>query len=74
MPVLELLFFGVGISVGGKRAWRKLTGMPDSDDEEQGVDETSQRGGGHSPRSPMSPRSPRSPREMKSDRCAFLVG
>lgn len=36
MPVLELLLFGVGVSIGGKRAWRKLTGQEEEEEGEEG--------------------------------------
>jgi len=56
MPVLELLIFGVGLSVGGKRAWRKLTGHPDTDDEDGEMGQDTERSLGPSP--PGSPRFP----------------
>jgi hypothetical protein len=35
MPIIEILLFGVGVSIGGKRAWRKLTGQEEDEEEDE---------------------------------------
>jgi hypothetical protein len=34
MPIIEILLFGVGVGIGGKRAWRKLTGQEEEEEDD----------------------------------------